>query len=34
MMFDKINVHNKFSFGPSKEDEGQKRTIHTMEGGL
>jgi hypothetical protein len=23
---------NEFSFGPSQEDEGQKKTVHSMEG--
>jgi hypothetical protein len=31
-MFDKINVPNKFSFGPSPENEGRKKTVHTIEG--
>jgi len=26
----KINVLNKFSFDPSQEDEGQKKTVHWM----
>jgi hypothetical protein len=29
----KINMLNKFSFGPSQEDQGRKKTVHSMEGG-
>jgi len=29
----KINLLNKFSFGPSQEDQGRKKTVHSMEGG-
>ena len=29
----KINMPNKFSFGPSQEDQGRKITVHSMEGG-
>ena len=32
MMYDKTNILNKFSFGPSQEYEGKKKTAHTMEG--
>ena len=32
MMLDRINVLNKFSFGPSQEDEGRKKTAHAMDG--
>jgi len=32
MMYDKINVLNKFSFGPSQEDEGRKKTVYTKDG--
>ena len=28
----KINMPNKFSFGPSQEDEGQKKTVHSTQG--
>ncbi len=28
MMYDKTNILNKFSFGPSQEDEGRKKTVH------
>jgi len=31
MMFERINVPNKFPFGPSQEDEGRKKTAYTME---
>jgi hypothetical protein len=27
-----VNVLSKFSFGPSQEDEGQKKTVHSTEG--
>jgi hypothetical protein len=27
-----INMLNKFSFGPSQEDQGRKKTVHSMEG--
>ncbi len=29
----KINVLNKFSFGPSQEEQGRKKTAHSIEGG-
>jgi len=29
----KVNMLNKFSFGPSQEDQGRKKTAHSMEGG-
>ncbi len=29
----KINMLNKFSFGPSQEDQGRKKTVHSREGG-
>jgi hypothetical protein len=32
MKDDKVNMQNKFSFGPSQEDEGQNKTVYTMEG--
>ena len=28
-----INMLNKFSFGPSQEDQGRKKTAHSREGG-
>jgi hypothetical protein len=28
-----INMLNKFSFGPSQEDQGRKKTVHSIEGG-
>jgi hypothetical protein len=28
----KVNMLTKFSFAPSREDEGQKKTVHSMEG--
>ncbi len=27
-----INMLNKFSFGPSQEDQGRKKTVHSIEG--
>jgi hypothetical protein len=27
-----FNLQNKFSFGPSQEDEGRKKTVHAIEG--
>jgi hypothetical protein len=32
MMFHNTNTLNKFSFGPSQEDEGRKKTNRRMEG--
>jgi len=31
MICHKIKMLNKSSFGPSQEDEGRKKTAHTME---
>ena len=28
-----INMLNKFSFGPSQEDQGRKKAVHSIEGG-
>jgi hypothetical protein len=28
----KFNMQNKFSFGPSQEDEGRKKTAHPTDG--
>ncbi|MEJ2703003.1 MAG: hypothetical protein P8Z79_11240 [Sedimentisphaerales bacterium] len=32
MTMDKMNLQNKFSFGPSQEDEGRKKTLPATEG--
>jgi len=29
----KLKMQNKFSFGPSPEDQGRKKTVHSIEGG-
>jgi hypothetical protein len=31
-MISVVNIQNKFSFGPSQEDEGQKKTVMRMDG--
>lgn len=31
MTMEKINIQNKFSFDPSQEDEGQKKTFPGIE---
>jgi len=29
----KVNLLNKFSFGPSQEDQGRKKAVHSIDGG-
>jgi hypothetical protein len=29
-----FNTLSKFSFGPSQEDQGRKKTLHSMKGGF